>query len=245
MFQNLHSASRRPKASRRSRDPWRNGHRHGFALIVVLAGLAVLTTLFSLTSKTVIRHGLDQRGNVLLAQRQAETIATLDRILALGPETAQALPGFHLQDVAGYIDLNTADKTLIEKILADLNLPGTAMVSFTNWRRNTNRFVRLEDFLRIVGAPATALPRLQQLATVHSFRQGIATDIAPDTVLHIVTGLPTAPTNVMRNRVPAELTTSPTGDHFRVWDTTSTPARPLGVVYLPELAELRRIVWLN
>lgn len=237
---------RLPNAIQR-RNPTRR--RAGFALIVVLGGLAVLTSLFTLSSQALITQGLNDRATRILAQRPYETAERMDLVLALGPDKAVKTAQFRLVDVGGLIDLNTADPRLIARLIQDLGLPPTAMEHYRNWRRQALRFQRLEDFLRVVGAPATDLPKLYSRATVHSFRRGIAPDIAPDPVLKLVTGLggdqPGLMRGPLRNHVPDFYVSDPTNSTYRVWLRGPEGERVLGGVQLTQDPNHRRILWLN
>ena len=157
----------------------------GFALIVVLVGLATITALLAVTAKTGVQH----RGTLA-----AERAALLDRYeaaeragLALvwlregrgSPEEARLEleeGTLLLQDAGGLVDLNSALPPLREAALSAVGLPGVddALVA---WRRGGRRVQRPDDLIRVLGLDPARLPRFRRIATVSSGRAGVARDV--------------------------------------------------------------------
>lgn len=220
--------------------------RHaGFALVVVLAGLTVLAALFAISSSRIVSHGLQQRGDMMLLDRRADTIAHLDQILGAGPDDIETLKHVTLIDTGGYIDLNTGAPRLIAMLIEALGLPEEAYRQYRDWRRTPHRFLRLEDFLRVTGADPSGITLLRGLATVHSGRRGIAPDHAPLAVLELVTGS-TGPLERLIAEVPQDLVTPASGVNFRAWALSAEgPERALGVLHLPKPREQRRVLWIE
>ena len=217
----------------------------GFALVVVLAGLAVLAALFAISSSRIVSHGLHQRGDMMLLERRADAIARLDEILGAGPEGSDALEHIALVDTGGYIDLNTGDPRLIALLIEALGLPEGAYRQYRDWRRTPHRVLRLEDFLRVTGSDPSGIALLRGLATVHSGRRGIAPDHAPLAVLELVTGT-TGPRERLVAEVAQDLVTPASGVNFRAWAvSTEGHERALGVVHLPLPRAQRRILWIE
>jgi hypothetical protein len=172
-------------------------HRnHGFAIIVVLASLLVLTALFAISSTRSMAHIQNQSAEQYLAANDSHRVTLLQLVLAREPNNPTggqiALPApFHeqtlrLQDVGGLIDLNSASPELLEKMFRHLQFPDNAQESFRSWRRDGRRLMRIDDLIRITNADPVLLPDLAQAATVFSGRRGIAIEHAPEKVLEIV-----------------------------------------------------------
>ena len=91
--------------------------QEGFAIVVVLASLLILTTLFAIASQRSMAHVQNQGAERQLAQRQADNAAILTILRNLTSEDFLGetiiLPepfdgtSLRLQDVGGLIDLNT------------------------------------------------------------------------------------------------------------------------------------------
>ena len=133
--------------------------RNGFALVVVLVGLAVLATLFSVIQlrslSAVTRYSTDR---TLLA-REAEGTVLLrlaGAALARDPAVTRVdLPApwtgrLVLQNTAGLVDLNMALPDLIDAFARGLDLSPGAVDRLRDWRRGGLRLhpLRISPALR-------------------------------------------------------------------------------------------------
>lgn len=210
---------------------------NGFAIIVVLASLLILTTVFAIASQRSLAHVQTQTVERTLAQRQFNHAEVLTALLSLdrdafGADTV-ALPApfdglpLRLQDVGGLVDLNTAAPELLTRLLATLGAPDDAAARLREWRRTGQRLQRVDDLIRIAGLDAAERDNLLALATVHSGRQGIAAEVAPDAARDLAGGLPqTAPSLV----------------NFAVYLASDTRSALIGVISIPTSADARRIL---
>ena len=191
----------------------------GFALIVVLVGLATITALLAVSTQTGVQH----RGT-LAAERAAllnryEASERADLALARlregrgSPEevTLDLEEGtLLLQDAGGLVDLNSALPPLREAALAVIDLAGVdeALVA---WRRDGRRVQRPDDLVRILGLDPARLPHLRRIATVSSGRSGVARDaMTPEASEALrAAGLDAAP--------GSPLATPPSGVNFEVF----------------------------
>ena len=170
----------------------------GFALIVVLSSLAILTIIFSVASSRTMSRLLDGATERTLAQRNFNAHEMLKLAIQLKSSAAgRDLTEFELQigsekqtlflqDVGGLIDLNTAAPEILEKIIEAFDLGPDAMTNYIAWRRSGRRLQRVGDFLRITGSEQARLTELTALTTVKSGRRGIAPDQAPTEVLALL-----------------------------------------------------------
>jgi hypothetical protein len=166
--------------------------RAGFALVVVLFSLLVLTALFAVAQSRTLAHLQSVAAERRLLVRGAEAQDLLDLALAwrLTPAAdgrtafqvtlADGSAEVHLQDVGGLVDLNTASPALLTVLGAQLDLDAAALDAYRSWRRSPRRLLRPFDFTRIAGG-ATGT-RLDLVATVYSGRPGVAWDLAPPEV---------------------------------------------------------------
>lgn len=170
--------------------------KRGFAIIVVLASLLILTALFAISSTRSMAHIQNQSAEQYLAANKSHRVTLLRLVVETEPDNSTRglvpLPApFHaqtlrLQDVGGLIDLNSASPELLEKLFRHLHFPDNAQESFRSWRRDGQRLMRVDDLIRITNADPVLLPALAQVATVFSGRRGIAIEHAPEKVLEIV-----------------------------------------------------------
>ena len=218
--------------------------RHGFALIVVLSSLAILTIIFSVASSRTMSRLLDGATEGKLAQRGATNRELLQLALQLKSTAAGrdktefrvTLNGqdyvLFLQDVGGLIDLNTAAPDMLEKVVDAFDLGPEAMADYIAWRRSGRRLLRVGDFLRVTGAGQERLAELQAIATVHSGRHGIAPDVAPARVLALLE----------RAELPPTWLSPPLGVNYAVGLHEGTGARRIGVVHLGQGAGDGRVL---
>jgi len=211
----------------------------GFAIVVVLSSLLVLTTLFAIASQRSMTHIQTSDATLRLADRQNRDTAALTLLLELG--ASDTIPGtvriddrlLKVQDVGGLIDLNTAAPELLEALFDNLDFPPDAARDFRDWRRIGRRLQRVDDLARITGASATAMVQLEHLATVFSGRRGIAVEIAPEELRNIMRNFPGA------NR--PDLATAPSNINYTIFEG----ARTLGTISIPTEPEQRRILELR
>lgn len=166
--------------------------RAGFAIVVVLASLMVLTAIFAIASQRSMAHVLVQNAEQHLAKRQADNAAILTLLLHIEPDALAAGPItlpppfeatlIDAQDVGGLIDLNTASPELLGLLFNALDFPPDATTVFSRWRQDGQRLLRVDDLIRITQADLTLLDQLLQIATVHSGRRGVNTEVAPESV---------------------------------------------------------------
>ena len=211
----------------------RHAHRRGFALIVVLSSLAILTIIFSVASSRTMSRLLDGASERMLAQRQATgrellTLALQLKSSAAGREQTEfraemngVMHTLFLQDVGGLIDLNTAAPEILERVVEAFELGPEAMTDYIAWRRSGRRLLRVGDFLRVTGAGQDQLAELFAVATVHSGRRGIAPDLAPIGVLAILG----------QDELPPAWLSPPSGVNYAV-GLAGENARRIGVVHV-------------
>lgn len=174
----------------------------GFALIVVLFALLILTALFATaqnialsqlqlkaSENTLIVRGHENNSILELAidwrlRTQAENLDSFFVEFETGP--AEVI----FQDVGGLIDLNTASPDLLSKLAEYLGIDRTGLSAYRDWRRTPHRLLRISDFARVTNSEATPSANLSTLATVHSGRPGFAQDVATSDVLKVVGGTP-------------------------------------------------------
>lgn len=207
--------------------------RKGFALVVVLISLLILTALFTAASQRSLARLREDAGEALLLRRAAARAEVLELLLELPAEALPhgplALPDgriVRLQDCGGLIDLNTASPALLAQMAQRLDLPETALARLRDWRRSGLRLQRVADFARIGGLTEDEALAVARVATVYSGRPGIAPDAAPPEVLEIVT----APGGA----VPEAFQSAPSGENFHVFLLGGERlAGVIGAVHLP------------
>ncbi|WP_421700985.1 hypothetical protein [Aliiroseovarius sp.] len=194
----------------------------GFALITVLGGLAILTTLFAVT---MTRSQADLSGLATLtalSDRQRTDRAALEQALVMEGMGGEVATGqtLQLEDLGGRVDLNTATPALIQVLLDNMEADGEALTHWRNWRRAPRRFLRVSDFLRVTGVDPAQADWLRQVATVHSGRRGLAPDHVPAALLKAFAG----------GVVPSSLHDAPNGRNFAVILVEDTGARQIGII---------------
>jgi len=194
----------------------------GFALITVLGGLAILTTLFAVT---MTRSQTDLSGLATLStlsERQRADRAALEQALVLEGMGGEVATGqtLRLEDLGGRVDLNTAPPALIQVLLDHMEADSQALTRWRNWRRAPRRFLRVSDFLRVTGVDPAQADWLRQVATVHSGRRGLAPDHVPAALLKVFPG----------GVVPDALHDAPNGRNFAVIVVEETGERQAGVI---------------
>lgn len=221
-------------------------HSRGFALIVVLSSLAILTIIFSVASSRTMSRLLDGASERMLAQRgftnrELLTLALQLKTSVAGREQTEfnaeingVTHTLFLQDVGGLIDLNTAAPELLERVVEAFELGPEAMTDYIAWRRTGRRLLRVSDFLRVTGAGQERLTELLAVATVHSGRRGIAPDVAPQGVLAVL----------RQDELPPAWLSPPSGVNYAVVLVEETTHR-IGVVHMGQAVGDGRILRSN
>lgn len=204
-----------------------DARRRGYALIVVLGALVILTFLASLTSKTLLAEHHSSIATREFQDRQALSADGVNYLmdLALGARTPArlALPGhddvwIDLVDVGGLIDLKTARSALSSKVMTYLDLSEDQKRRYRNWQRNPGEEKDLSAFLRAIGGTPDQLDPLSRLATLRSGRPGISPIHAPRAVLELVTEADGS-RDVLMSRVPPAFVSQPRRTLRQVWIT--------------------------
>jgi type II secretory pathway component PulK len=175
--------------------------KNGFALIVVLGTLTVLTVLFAMSSSRIMNTeriaaaearvamaNQRDRDLLLLAADARRNSPDMDQItLSRGDEEIT----LRFQDVGGLIDLNGARPELVEHLVARF-VPETgdvveATAAVHRFRAEGGRFLRIEQLFTVMNAPTGDTRALARVATVYSGSAGISVEMAPVDVLEIVT----------------------------------------------------------
>lgn len=229
--------------------------KHGFALIVVLSGLAVLTTLFAVTSTRAITHLQNVSSDVVLVEHAHLSDEILRYVMAIDFPTADAdephelkLNGksisIRLVDVGGLIDLNTAAPELLEKLARKMELDEAALETYHEWKDTPYQLLRVTDFLRVTRASPEHREWLLQVATVHSGRRGIAPSQAPMPVLELTTGQ-TGSVETLARAVPKTLRSKPTGTNYNVVAEIEGISAPvlIGTIQTGSTASQKSILW--
>jgi hypothetical protein len=198
-----------------------DNRKGGFALIVVLFSLLVITALFATVQKRALGQLYDVAAEELLIVNGqtgrdllelAITVRAKARSLSATNFTA-SLNGrvyeVKLQDVSGLIDLNAASPDLLQRLANRLRLVPGAITTYLQWRRTPRRLLRVEDFARITGAGPAAFDELRSVATVHSGSQGLAPGATPTEVLNLV-GVETS------DDIPETLRSTQSATNYRV-----------------------------
>ncbi len=205
----------------------------GFALVVVLFSLIVLTTLFAVSQQRVLAHNqsaMAERDLLVREQHRRSILA-----VALAMKTADpSLTGFEITigadpvsarfvDVAGLIDINTASPVLIELLVSELDLAPETLENYRRWRRDGQRFSATPDFLRVLGADPARRAELSRLATAFSGRPGVALAHAPERLAARLRG-----TNIN----PSLLDAAPSNERYLVLSESGGSFRlqPLGTI---------------
>lgn len=224
----------------------------GFALIVVLFSLLILTALFAIAQNRSLSHLHDAASEERLIRNGQLARDLLDLAIALrhasGDERVTAFPVevdgepavMRLQDVGGLVDLNTASPALLALLADRLVLPSDALARFRAWRRTPRRALRVSDFARVTGLDDENLPALLQIATVYSGRAGIAPEVAPQAVLDMLGA--SRPEDV-----PDTLRSPPSGANFVVTVLRDRAASdvPLGVIHVGSASDASRVLALE
>lgn len=206
----------------------KNTGRQGFALIVVLSALLVLTTLFAITqtrSMTTLQASALERLLLSQSQRDEDLLRLAIAYRLASPDDTQfEVPEGQLilQDVGGLIDLNTAAPELLDRLASGLGISNERMTAFRDWRRVPHRTLSTNDFARLTGIAPVDRARLMQLTTVFSGRSGIAPDFAPDSVWSVI--------GSSADSLPPELKSEPAYTVFAVWHKNHEASAHIGTI---------------
>ncbi|WP_214569024.1 hypothetical protein [Aliiroseovarius lamellibrachiae] len=180
----------------------KNRNNRGFALIVVLSMLSVITFLVAGTTTRVVSRATDIDTEKRIMRTAHETAALLSfAIAAFGSSPKQIPPSqkvtvpwqddyaeLRLQDVAGLIDLNTADTALVETFVSAMGLPSSVIDTLQVRRSNSQRLESVGELPRVVGMPIEDMNAIAMFATVHSGRRGLALDVTPEDLIEALGG---------------------------------------------------------
>lgn len=212
------------------------GHQSGFALITVLAAVAIVSALaiaFLAAGETQMKVSANQ---VRLAQLEAAADGGVElaawRLMAAYAGTSPSPPTsgqtsrcsvgaitleIAIQDEAGKVDLNVASPEMLQAVLgyAGLEPAAAAQLASRIAQRTTRqpdgtvssvRLISIEELMRFPGVTPALLERLRPLVTVYSHSAAIDLSIAPAAVKQALSR--------MRDAPPAGLALS--GQAFRV-----------------------------
>lgn len=165
--------------------------RHsGFALLVVLSTLAILTLLFAVSTRLSLAHIQGQGTERHLAEKSAlrnELLTRMTHQFGALAEAGQFTISMSDEDyliqvvnAGGLIDLNTANPRLLDAYLEGIGLKNENIKKFRDWRQSSKRLLRITDLQRVSGATDIDFATLRQTATVVSGRSGISPSDAPE-----------------------------------------------------------------
>ncbi|MEM9099454.1 MAG: hypothetical protein AAGC79_13135 [Pseudomonadota bacterium] len=177
----------------------------GFVLLVVLIGLSMLSLLLGASMQTMVTHtklaeisfkrdreAMLFDGILELAGMQAalslRQVSTPLADQAFSFEGQSESVTYHVQDVAGLVDLNTAPFELIEKLLADQRNPDQLIVTLADLRQRRTRLSSVDDLQSLPGIDLRRLFEVDTFFTVFSGRRGIDPASAPVALLERLTG---------------------------------------------------------
>lgn len=225
-----------------------HSRKHGFALVLVLFSLAILTLLFSTASTRTLASLQFSAAELVASERIDERIEVLDALVTLGRPEGDRLTWagrtVRLQSTGGLVDLNTGAPELLERLLIGYGLSATerasALQSYRAWRRQSYRLQRVSDFARVAGLDPARLPGLKSLATVHSARATLSSEQAPTQLLEHLTGTQDS-REVMIGLLPPNLLGPATDANFAVFDGDDR----LGVVGFGPFENQHKILAVN
>lgn len=157
----------------------------GFALLVVLAGLLVLTALFATTAvRNVATAGVGAT-ELRLARHHAAGMDQL-RLLADGGALVPLAEGYQVRPVSGLIDLNTAAPALRRALFDMLGADPGAEHAYVAFRRGA-RLGRADDLVVILHLDPSQRDLLGRVATTVSGSAGFDLEASPDVLRDAVT----------------------------------------------------------
>jgi type II secretory pathway component PulK len=228
-------------------DATRPERKAGFALILVLSTLTILTLLFAATNNRVLGQLQANNSELTLNSKNATNASLLQFAqnwkVAHPAETGPVSITFNnqhwqfeFQDVGGLIDLNTAQpelrQTLFKHLAASASEAAEYEEKYIAWRRSGKRLIRIDDLYRILERDARAFSRLDRFATISSGRSGISPDHAPDAVLELITER-SGNRDALVQDVPETLRSSPSNVTFQVRvRSNDTESRILGTIHI-------------
>lgn len=203
--------------------------RQGFALVVVLSVLSIITLLFAIASNRSVTRALESKTDLLVIEQAFAAAELLDAAAQYYSEnldvsdTSQPfnfmwqgdMATLHLRDVGGLIDLNTADPAMVRHLANALDISSDQFEFYLDWRREGKRLLRTEDFFRIVKHDNVLPKFVRGITTVHSGRRGISPDHAPLELLELLSDVE-GDRETLLNHLPDAWITKETGVNFQV-----------------------------
>jgi len=169
--------------------------RSGFALIVVLFSLSVITLLLTMSQGQMLRNVETLAAQQVIAGKPNQVRSILQaHVLRFDPRQPQGSVSFgggtydiNLQNVGGLIDVNSAPTELVELMVRSLELADTeAALSKIMGRRQINApFQSLSEVASDIGVDAA---QLIDIATVYSGRPGLDPRHVSDAVEELLSG---------------------------------------------------------
>ncbi len=215
----------------------------GFALIVVLSTLAILTLLFAISTRLSLAHIQNQETEVLLAERSVLNVTLLRAVGATLAETresgtfevsvAEETYTLRAVDVGGLVDLNTAQPPLLEVYLTAIGLTNEEIARFRAWRQTSKRLLRIEDLIRVSGTETADRALLSATATVRSGRSGVSLEDAPEALQAL-----------LQTRWADAWATAPSGANFRIEHISPTGPLPVGVMHI-QPDGMGKVLWVG
>lgn len=160
----------------------------GFALVVVLVTLAILTLLFTISSdRTISRVKSDQIELAILTKhQQSKEALSLAAVWKNKPENKDqdafsitsnlTEMSIKLLDVSQFLDVNTANMKLANLFIQFLGGDEEAQKNYLAWRRRGVRMQRLSELPTILGIELLPEIKLERYATTFSGRKGVHFD---------------------------------------------------------------------
>lgn len=202
----------------------------GYALLVVLSALAILTALYAISSRLSLSASLRGGSEVRLAENGFENMETLlaaiqnlDKGNSLAGQAVVSVNGsdkaINIVDVGGLVDLNSASPQLIDTLFRHLDMEHDAAERFREWRRTPYRLQRISDLKWIAGATPQTIALMKTVATVHSGRRGVNLENAPNSLVEL-----------LGEATLTQFATAPSGSNYAVFDGTN--GTRIGVIHL-------------
>lgn len=220
-----------------------NAARKGFALLVVLSTLSILTLLFAISTRLSLAHMRAQDTDLILAERAAmnpvllrEAATELRRTpgtTTLAVELGDRAYDLAIVDAGGMIDLNAATPSLLDAYLGAIGLTSAERDRFRSWRRTTGRLLRVVDVPRISGASNLDLALLQETATVYSGRTGVAREVMPERLARL-----------LPESLPPGWISAPSGTNFYVFRHLPEGLLPVGALHLRP-SGVPKLLWVD
>lgn len=194
--------------------------RSGFALIVVLGALSVITLLFAIVETRLFSRVERAHVERLILKTSHESGALLryaadyidedENVTELDVSWNDQPGKLRFVDVGGLIDLNTANPTLISAFFALQGVGEENQVKFRKWRQAPNRLQSVNDIGRVFEIDHEAAFEISRFTTVHSGRFGISEQVAPEALVAQLRK------SLQQSRLPEEWLSAPTNSKYLV-----------------------------